>query len=50
MLEYPQYTRPVVFNGKEVPAVLQKGNHKEIEKWRYTESLNRTLKKRPDLI
>ena len=39
MLEYPQYTRPVVFNGKSVPEVLQNGNHKEIEKWRYSQSL-----------
>ena len=50
MLEYPQYTRPVVFNGKEVPQVLQNGNHKEIEKWRYFQSMERTKKKRPDLI
>lgn len=50
MLEYPQYTRPVVFNGKCVPEVLQNGNHKEIEKWRYSQSLERTKKKRPDLI
>lgn len=50
MLEYPQYTRPAVFNGQEVPAVLQNGNHKEIEKWRYSQALIRTKKKRPDLI
>lgn len=50
MLEYPQYTRPVVFNGIEVPPVLQKGNHKEIERWRYAKSIERTKKKRPDLI
>lgn len=50
MLEYPQYTRPIVFNGKEVPQVLQNGNHKEIEKWRYSQSIERTKKKRPDLI
>ncbi len=50
MLEYPQYTRPVVFNGQEVPTVLQNGNHKEIEKWRYARSIERTKKKRPDLI
>lgn len=50
MLEYPQYTRPLVFEGKEVPSVLQGGNHKEIEKWRYNQAVSRTKKKRPDLI
>ncbi len=50
MLEYPQYTRPLVFNGMEVPAVLQSGNHKEIEKWRYKKAVERTKKKRSDLI
>ena len=50
MLEYPQYTRPLVFEGKEVPAVLQSGNHKEIEKWRYKQAVERTKKKRSDLI
>ncbi len=50
MLEYPQYTRPIVFEGKEVPSVLQGGNHKEIDKWRYKQAVERTRKKRPDLI
>ena len=50
MLEYPQYTRPLVFEGNEVPPILQGGNHKEIEKWRYKQALDRTKKKRPDLI
>ncbi len=50
MLEYPQYTRPVSFMGREVPKVLVGGNHAEIEKWRYNESLKRTRKKRPDLM
>lgn len=50
MLEYPQYTRPLVFEGMEVPTVLQSGNHKEIEKWRYKQAITRTKKKRPDLI
>ena len=50
MLEYPQYTRPLIFNGKSVPEVLQNGNHKEIEKFRYRMALERTKKKRPDLI
>lgn len=50
MLEYPQYTRPLIFNGKTVPQILQNGNHKEIEKWRYRKALERTKKKRPDLM
>ena len=49
LLEYPQYTRPEVWQGKSVPDVLLSGNHKEIEKWRMEMSLNRTKEKRPDL-
>ncbi len=50
LLEYPQYTRPEVFNGIEVPFVLRNGNHKEIAKWRLKESLRRTLERRPDML
>jgi tRNA (guanine37-N1)-methyltransferase len=50
MLEFPQYTRPVEFNGRAVPTVLREGNHKDIEKWRYAQAIERTAKKRPDLI
>ena len=50
LLEYPQYTRPEVFEGKKVPDVLLSGNHKEIEKWRKEKSLEITKKKRPDLL
>lgn len=50
MLEYPQYTRPEVFRGKEVPKVLLNGNHQEIAKWRYLAALEETKKKRPDLL
>jgi tRNA (guanine37-N1)-methyltransferase len=50
LLEYPQYTRPEVFNGLEVPFVLRNGNHKEIRKWRIKESLRRTRDRRPDLL
>lgn len=50
LLEYPQYTRPEVFNGIEVPFVLRNGNHKEIRKWRIKESLRRTRDRRPDLL
>ncbi|MBP5529641.1 MAG: tRNA (guanosine(37)-N1)-methyltransferase TrmD [Lachnospiraceae bacterium] len=49
LLEYPQYTRPEVWQGKAVPEVLLSGNHKEIEKWRMEMSLERTGIKRPDL-
>lgn len=50
LLEYPQYTRPYEFRGLKVPDVLLSGNHKEIEKWRYDESLKTTYLKRPDLL
>lgn len=50
LLEYPQYTRPEVFNGLEVPFVLRNGNHKEIRKWRIKESIRKTMQRRPDLI
>lgn len=50
LLEYPQYTRPEVFQGNKVPDVLLSGNHKEIEKWRLDEALKQTKAKRPDLL
>jgi tRNA (guanine37-N1)-methyltransferase len=50
LLEYPQYTRPAVYDGDAVPEVLLSGNHKEIEKWRRMQSLKNTLQKRPDLL
>lgn len=50
MLEYPHYTRPVEFRGMRVPEVLQGGHHAQIEKWRKEQSLERTRKRRPDLI
>jgi len=50
LLEYPQYTRPPEFMGREVPDVLLSGHHANIEKWRREQSILRTLKKRPDLI
>lgn len=50
LLEYPQYTRPRVFNDKEVPPVLLSGNHEKIRLWRRSESLKRTLERRPDLL
>ena len=50
LLEYPQYTRPADFRGWTVPDVLLSGHHAEIAKWRRTQSLDRTLKRRPDLL
>ena len=50
LLEYPHYTRPREFMGVEVPDILLSGNHKKIDEWRRTESINITMEKRPDLI
>ena len=47
--EYPQYTRPAVYEGVAVPEVLLSGNHAEIDKWRRRESARLTREKRPDL-
>lgn len=49
LLEYPQYTRPEVWMGKEVPKVLMSGHHANIAKWRHEQSLLRTKERRPDL-
>ena len=49
LLEYPQYTRPEVFEGKKVPDVLLSGHHANVEKWRLEKSIERTKKYRPDL-
>ena len=50
LLEYPQYTRPRVFKNEEVPKILLSGDHEKIRVWRRTESLKRTLERRPDLL
>ena len=50
LLEYPQYTRPPVFMGKEVPEVLLSGSHKMIDEWRLNKSIERTKERRPDLL
>lgn len=50
LLEYPQYTRPRVFQDLEVPSVLLSGNHERVRRWRREESLRRTLERRPDLL
>ena len=49
LLEYPQYSRPAVWHGKEVPAVLLSGDHARVEEWRFEESLAVTKERRPDL-
>ncbi len=50
VLEYPQYTRPAVFEDHVVPAVLMSGNHEQIRRWRRKQALLRTQKRRPDLF
>ena len=50
LLEHPQYTRPAVYRGMAVPAVLQGGNHAEVEAWRARQALDRTARRRPDLL
>ena len=50
LLEYPQYTRPEVFEGEKVPEVLLSGHHENIKNWRKKQAFNRTMKKRPDLL
>jgi len=49
MLEYPQYTRPWAFRGREVPEILRSGDHGRIKAWREQESRTRTRARRPDL-
>jgi tRNA (guanine37-N1)-methyltransferase len=50
LLDWPHYTRPVVWRGREVPAVLQRGDHAEIRRWRLKQAVARTWRRRPDLI
>ncbi len=50
LLEYPQYSRPPVWNGREVPPILLSGNHPKVDQWRREQSIIRTYEKRPDLI
>ncbi|MCR5000146.1 MAG: tRNA (guanosine(37)-N1)-methyltransferase TrmD [Lachnospiraceae bacterium] len=49
LLEYPQYSRPEVWNGKAVPPILLSGDHAKVDAWRHEQSLERTRIKRPDL-
>jgi len=50
LLEYPHYTRPVDYKGDIVPDILLSGHHKNIEAWRFEESVKVTLLNRPDLL
>lgn len=50
LLEHPHYSRPEIWQGREVPKVLLSGHHKNIEEWRRQESIKRTLEFRPDLL
>jgi tRNA (guanine37-N1)-methyltransferase len=50
LIEYPHYTRPATWEGREVPAVLRAGHHGEVARWRREQQLQRTLARRPDLL
>ncbi len=50
LLEYPQYTRPPVFRGMDVPAILSSGDHGAVKRWRHEQALARTRVNRPDLL
>jgi tRNA (guanine37-N1)-methyltransferase len=50
LLEHPHYTRPQVFEGREIPEVLTSGNHKKIAEWRESEARKLTEERRPDLL
>ena len=50
LLEYPQYTRPQSWEGRDIPAVLTSGDHGKVEKWRRAESEALTRARRPDLL
>ncbi len=50
LLEYPQYTRPYVWHGRQVPEVLITGHHANVEAWRREQSLKRTAERRPDML
>ncbi|MEO8470183.1 MAG: tRNA (guanosine(37)-N1)-methyltransferase TrmD [Chloroflexota bacterium] len=50
LLEYPQYTRPATFKGRGVPEVLTSGNHEAVRRWRLEAAIERTERRRPDLL
>lgn len=49
LLEYPQYSRPEVWEGRKVPEILLSGDHAKVDRWRFEQSLARTRERRPDL-
>ncbi len=49
LLEYPQYTRPAVFRGMDVPSILTSGDHGAVARWRHEQAIERTRRRRPDL-
>jgi tRNA (guanine37-N1)-methyltransferase len=50
LLEYPQYTRPAMFDGQSVPDILVSGNHGAVDAWRHEQAIDRTRRNRPDLL
>lgn len=50
LLEHPHYTRPQVWEGRDIPAVLTSGNHAVVDKWRHEQALKLTKERRPDLL
>ena len=50
LLEYPQYTKPASFRGRDVPEILRSGDHARIARWRRAQALTKTLARRPDLF
>ncbi len=50
LLEYPQYTRPAVYRNMQVPEILQSGDHGAVDAWRREQALDRTSRRRPDLL
>jgi tRNA (guanine37-N1)-methyltransferase len=49
LLEYPQYTRPAVFRGMDVPSILTSGDHGAVARWRHEQAVERTRRRRPDM-
>ncbi len=50
LLEYPQYSRPATWMGRDVPEILLSGDHASVDRWRHEQSLQRTMARRPDLL
>lgn len=50
LLEHPQYTRPEIWHGKQVPEIILGGNHQAVDRWRFKQSVYRTMRRRPDMF